>query len=568
MTKEIITPELEHPEKEFEEAADEEERVVDERFAREQEEISKAVLELAHEFEQLGVEQLTHDLAQELTTLARTPVSNSMEIITHPPPQGSRYDVLRTQLTAEAGTLKAPSLKRAKAELLTTLLGHDLTEGLTELEAKSSTNTLLTHLVYAAKGQPLPELAASPAAKAVIDVGAKLATMSDSTFWKLLANAHDGTVADPDELCDQLAIMGIAHELQPLKTQFTWWTGDAVALQVDELVAAATIDPDYVDLSKLYRRAGTLKFNNDQPIPRAITTELVRMAVADLITQGKWKPTAARTPNATTIGLLLALEPVSTDPKAVDRNAVRTSAKALIDNSKSFGKTLDIARQTQTRASRGHLSEAVDFLLTRLKHGASAMPGGTKAATTLDAFVQKSKLLPALEAWSATYRAGEVRSGKLKTLLDDVNQRAQALADRLNAAFPNPREGTPQAAAAAFIEAVQVPLAEVALEAAELLRTPPVYSSDPLSGPATTAEQNTVRASARRAALDAINGRAGGLPKFFNTTVPKELQSEPWATSLRNAATNWSTAETRDANQVVKAASAFVEHKRCWPRTN
>lgn len=565
MTDEIITTELEHPDEEFERSVDEDEKVLDEEFAREQEEISKTVLESAHELEQLSGEKLVCSLAGELTGMATTPATNPMEIIINTPAPGSRYEVLRAQLASEVKLGGAPSINRAKTELLTTLLGHDLTEGMAKPDARSSATTLLTHLVYAAKGQPLPELAISPAAQAVIDVGGKLSTMSDSAFWDLFATAHDGTVANADELLDQLAVMGIAHELQPLKTQFAWPTGDAAALQVDELVAAATIDPDYVDLSELYQRAGTLTLDG-QPIPRAVMTELVRIAVADLIVQSRWKPAEARTPDTKEISKLLGPEPVSTDPKAADRNDARNSAKAVLE--KARGSTKGelpelVARQSETRASRGYLREAVDYLLTRVEHATSAMPGGSSAAAKLDAAVQKSSLLPALEAWSAAYRSGESDPVKLKTLLDDVRLGAQALTDEVNTRFPNVSVSgtTPEANAVSFLEAVEIPLAEVALEAAELLRTPPSSSSDPLSGPATTVERNTVRSRARMAALRAINGE-GGLPKFVEATVPKALQSESWATTLRAAAKRWTKAETRDANQVVKAASDFVDALR------
>jgi hypothetical protein len=227
------------------------------------------------------------------------------------------------------------------------------------------------------------------------------------------------------------------------------------------------------------------------------------MAVADLIIQQRWKPAAARTPNGKTIKALLAFEPESTDPKAVNRNAVRKSATARLTDVNPKATSDLISRQTECRASRGHLSEAVDYLLTRTIHGTSAKPGGTKAATTLDAAVKSSKLLPALEAWSAAYRAGESDPGKLKTLLDDVNKKAEALKTTLEAAFGDniPEKESPEASAAAFMELVEIPLSEIALEAAELLRTPPQVSSDPLSGPAASAERSTVRAKARELPL-------------------------------------------------------------------
>lgn len=558
MTEEIITAETERPDEELNKSVDEDDAAADDTANAEREAISQAVLASAHEFEDLATVKLTGDLAGELTAVAAAPITNPLEIITNVPPPGSRYDLLRTQLAAEAKA--GASAGRAKQELLTTLLGNDLVDGMTPIEARNSATTVLTHLIYAARGEPLPSLPISPAAGAVIDVGGKLASMSDSTFWNMFADAHDGTVADPDELRAQLAIMGMAHELQPLTSAFTWPTGDAVTLQVDELIAAATIDPDYVDLNELYCRAGTLTLNG-VPIPRAVMTELVRMAVADLITTGRWEAVETRTPDAKAITDLLTPEP-STGDDADRRNIVRASARELL--TQVLGTTAVaaapdyVARQSETRASRGYLSEAIEFLKGRIKSTASAMPAGKKAAAQLEAAVQKSALLPALEAWSAAYRAGESDAVKLEPLLDGVMRASKALTLELDSRFPKlPAAGSAEGIVQSFKEVVRLPLAEVALEVADLLAVPPTQTSDPLAGPATTAEINTVRARARMAALRTVNGEGGPL-KFIDTTVPKALQGDSWCTTLRNAAKSWGIAETRDATQVAKAATDLV----------
>lgn len=66
---------------------------------------------------------------------------------------------------------------------------------------------------------------------------------------------------------------------------------------------------------------------------------------------------------------------------------------------------------------------------------------------------------------------------------------------------------------------------EVAFEAAELLRPGGKVSTDPLAGPATAANENTVRGDSRRAASRAINGEKG-LIKFIDAAVPSELRGD------------------------------------------
>jgi hypothetical protein len=560
----VITPEVEEPEEKLDEAVEEEDKEFNQEFSREQQEMSQAVQESAHELEQLSGARLTASLAAELTGLATMPHSNSMEIITHPAAPGSRLDVLSNQLGRE-GKVADLVVGRAKVDLLATLLGHNLTEGMNNLDAMESATTLLTHVIYAAKGQPLPDLTASPAKNAIIDIGDRIAKRSDKSFWNLFATAYDGTVADPDILKQQLAVMALTHELQPLKTDFTWPSGDSKALQVDELVAAARIDPDYIDLSRLYRRARTLNLNGT-PIPRAVMTELIRLAIADILTTGRWKPAQARTPDAATISQLLDLEPISPgspDQKVIDRNSARNSAKALLKKSEEAvrGKPSAEARAraTASRASRGHLPDLVNFLLTRTKTATAAIPGGAKAVSALDDAVQKSSLLPALELWSASYRKGEDDPVKLKILLDNVSESAQLLIDGINQAFPSlGAVGSPETNASAFIPRIKTSLREVALEAAELLRTPPSVSSDPLAGPARVAETSTVRVRTRMAAIDAINGK-GKLSEFIKDNLPKELKLDNWAQKLLKGATTWDTAETRDTKSLIDAASQFID---------
>lgn len=553
----IIGPELDETEENLDKQDDDQDQSLDDELLKEQQEVSARVLESAQDLENLASERLYASLGGELSAAAANPASNTLEVINKTPASDSRYSVLRRQVALESKTAPAPA---ARVDLLRTLLGHDLTEGMKAVDARNSATTLLTHLAYAAKGAPLPELAASPAAQAVIDVGGQLSAMSDGAFWKLFADAHSGTVADPRDLQRQLAVMGMVHEFQPLKSSFTWPTGDAVTLQVDELVAAAMQDGGYVDLSEMYARAGELTMNG-QPIPRAVMTELVRMAVADIINGNKWKAGSVRTPDMKTVEQLLGSEPADSQG-ATDRNSMRTSAKQLSERANGAVRTGDpTGRELATRASRGYLKESTEFLRSRLENGAIAMGRKGKAvADSLHQAVDASRVLDALDMWSESYRAGEADPVKLKLLLDNVNTCGKNLDAELTKRFPNVNiNGTdPAQNALSFGKAMLTVYGEVAFEAAELLRPGGEVSTDPLAGPKTAANENTVRGDNRRAASKAINGEKG-LLGFIDAAVPAELRADSWVGTLRKAASDLNLAESRDANQVAKAAGAFVD---------
>lgn len=557
MSDEVITPEVEEPDDLLENSEDDEDRQADDEFAKEQLEMSQAVQDSAHELEQLAAIQLTGSLGAELGAAAAVPASNPLEIITRPPAPGSRLEGLRTQLEIQA---KGGGGGPARARLLTAMLGGvDVTEGLDPIPARDAATALLTHLVYAAKGAPLPELAASPAAQTVIDMGGKLATMSDASFWRMFADAADRTIATPDALKTEIAMLGMAHEMQPLKTPFTWPTADAVTLQVDELVAAATIDPDYVDLDGLYRRAEKLSLNG-QPIPRAVTTELVRLALADLITRAKFQAAADRVPSSRDIADLLKSES-GTDAAAKARNIVRTLATKLmttVPGGAGVGGGAD-PRLIEVRASRGHLAECFSHALARVREVTAGMKGGAPSAAALDTAVAKSGLLPALQAWSEAYRNGETDPAKLNGLLRIVTDAGKALTNEFASRFPmqNLADKGPAGNAVTFQAFASFVLSEVALETAELLRTPPSNSSDPFAGPSKSVEHSTTLSRARTAATDAA--AKGRLSTFLDANLPKSLRGESWAAKLIGATTAWGTAETRDAAQVIKAASAFAD---------
>jgi hypothetical protein len=300
------------------------------------------------------------------------------------------------------------------------------------------------------------------------------------------------------------------------------------------------------------------------------------MALADLIAHGKWRPQQSHevkkdrqgnefTPTSDSVKSSLAPEPITRDPKAVDRNSARTAAQTLLtvfDGDNSATKTGASDNRVEIRASRGRLGEAVDFALQKSKDIMSLVTGGTKAADKLDVLVGNSGLVPALELWAAAYRVGETDPVKLKMLLDNVTASARKIAANVKPGANALQLPLLDQLAAQFWTALEVPLTEVAFEASELLRSPPSFTSEPLAGPALKAARDTRQSLLREAAV-ALESK-GGLPKVVDMVLTgqdalKGLRDKSWAKTLRTAAEEWALAQTRDPKQVVTQASGFLQ---------
>ena len=521
--------------------------------------LTEAVDDGASELEALAAHQLTDALTQRVSDAATKPVDNPLEVTRTETKAETRLGNLQGQVDRALNGLGASV---GAQDFLSILFGFD-TSTLPRSARTAGALTLLTHIVYAATGEPLMMTSNSNAADTVTDLTEKLNAMTDRAYWRTLSDFYSGTSTPTAELGKQLVFMGLTAELNPMTETFTWPTSDAKALAVDELLAAASKGKGSpVDLAGLYRRAATLTMNGTS-VPRAITAELVRMAIADLSLGNHPSVGRFETPNTDNIKTSLAAETPPSDPAeqkaAQDRNDARTSARALLPGSGAAKQVGGTAQQetlrTTMRASRGYLGDMLTYHADRIVDLVGRTPGGSKASGQLDTIVSISQLGDAVDAWSAAYRSSTTDPETLRGLLDTVASRAKLVDSALRTTFGSMTDPA-QNLAQSFSWVVGACTSEIAFEASELLGTDVKTTCDLTAAAVTYVEEATIRGRNRVAAQLARDSKVG-LGDYIHK-VGDGYETKGWYADLKNAGTAWSTADTRDLSSLGKATAAFA----------
>ncbi len=545
----------EDPELEFEES--EQEQGEDEAWTA----LAEAVSQGASELQDLASARLSAALVSRVSDAATTPAANPLEVIRNPVEPGCRLDVLQNHLDTALSTLKPADVSEASIDFLDSVFGLDLSN--VDFARRAGTaQTLLTHIVYSATGHPLLSTTSSDAAQTVADVTAKFNALTDAGYWGVLADAYDGETPATDELREHLVFMGLTAELKPMTTSFTWPTADAAAFQVDQLISAASRGEGLpVDMAAMYRRASELTMNG-KSIPRAVTAELVRMALAELSAGVHPSVGAFETPSPSDIRRGLVLEPTMSDPtesQAADqRNQVRQSAEQVLTSVRfdaprlgaSAGKA---ALRLITRAGRGYLGETMTYQATRIVHAGERIEGGGEAASDLRRLLTSSHITDALDAWSKAYRSGTTDPATLRPLLDDVASKARFLDTAIKNAFPSVSPG--QSMVSTLKGALLANVEEVAYEATELLKQGAKTMCSQVGAVATLVETYTIQTRNRSAAEMARDSKLG-LADYVTKTA-RGFEKTAWFADLKAAASAWSVADSRDLASLSNATAAF-----------
>ena len=199
----------------------------------------------------------------------------------------------------------------------------------------------------------------SGATAAITEISTKFKAMPDAAYWSALAAAYDGERCPTDELGKHLVFMGVTSEITaPPKDTFYWPHANAKSFKVDQLIAAASKgEGKPVDMGRMYRRAASLSLNG-QSIPRAVTAELIRMAVADLSFGIHPSTGAMETPSTEVIERALTPEQSDADTLSQKRNAVRDAALKLLPSDQS----VNVAKETERQRFRENIRGARGFL--------------------------------------------------------------------------------------------------------------------------------------------------------------------------------------------------------------
>ena len=386
--------------------------------------------------------------------------------------------------------------------------------------------------------------------------------MTDSAYWETLAAAYDGESTPPEELSEHLVFMGLTGELKPMTEGFRWHSADAVSFQVEQLIAAASPGEGHAaDMAAMYRRARHLS-TGGQPIPRAITAELVRMAVAELMAGTHPSEGAYGTPGRRQIERRLDPEPQMSDPDAnkaaQQRNEVRETAKRLLDVVQAkttqrvgAGSRAEASLPRIARVGRGFLDHIFGFQATRISNECRRFMDGGPTGANLDLLVTRSGILDALRAWSQAYGAATPDSARLKALLDNVRTSAGFVDAGLRSTFAM---GSHALGLASVLDAT---VAEVAYEATELIRNRARNNLTQLDAVATLVEETTIRTKERVAAQLARDN--AGLGRYVERTG-RRYSTMAWYGDLKSAADTWSTlGDSYDRHVLGKATAAFAQ---------
>ena len=554
-------PVEEDPYKDSDDELDDSSEEDDDESNPEAEALVAAVNDGASKLQELSATLLTDALTSRIDEASTTVEVNAQEVIGDGVPPGSRLELLQDRL-GRALQGKLP-LASAQCEFLETVFGFDFS-AVAPLKRNATAKTLLTHLAYGIDGDMLGVTQSSNAKDTVQNIASKFNSMSDKAYWKALASAYDGERCGTDDddgrsnLTKHLVFMGLSIEMSP-QAKYRWPHSNGVSFQVDQLIAAASRgEGEPVDMGVMYRRAAKLSADG-KPIPRAITAELVRMAIAEL--SFGVHPSMGATDIPTREVIERALTPelgqsdLAADALAQKRNQVRDAARKLLpdkgDASSTSATGGEMMLPRNIRAARGFLSDLIVYQTDRL----SATLSDPKKAATFKSLLETFEIAKVIDAWSKAYRAGTSDPDTLLPLLQDVASRANSFGSAIDINFST--ASTDDATACGAKQILQQVTREIAYEASELLRPNALTSCSQVGAAETFVESLTEQERARRRACICRDSNQG-LGDYVNTAA-RTYTKASWFVELKDAADAWTLADTRNLDNLSSATATFAD---------
>jgi hypothetical protein len=539
------------------------------------------VAELATDMEKLADVQLTDKLVQQVIEAGRTAAQNPLEALRDPTKTSQRLDNLDQRRDQALAKISETSVRDAHASFLDVMFGLDV-KGQDSEGRRKAADTLLTHLVYGVQGKPLPATMSSESSSSVQELARRFKGITELDYWMTLANAYDGDPVKLADLNEHMVFMGITGQMTPLDRPFVWADANAVAWQVDQLIAASGANPvrpagsatGSVDIAEIYRRAASLRYNG-KPVPRSVVAELVRLALGELITGVRPSPRTVLTPGREPV--LRALEPEAppsgADPKTTadiaSRNRTRAAATDLLKltardtagagqptgKATAAGTRSAEALRTMSRAGRNALGDLLRHQTNILSNAIRRSSGGSSIASTFEGLLKTADLATALDTWSSRYRSLNVDPAQLADTLADLKVRMKAVIDGLDV-FSDPLKNPGDASAQTIREILSAIALEVGFEANELLLGGVIDTGTRLGGAIAAVDGTGLQGRSRKAAALARDG-AGGLGEFV-TDYLKTYTKAPWGAELKAAADAWSAADQKDMASLAKQTPLFV----------
>jgi len=295
----------------------------------------------------------------------------------------------------------------------------------------------------------IPEVSVTQAADGILDrLRLSLAAGDDSglatvwrdteyRFWRSLAAATRTSPNLTASRVDHLAWMGLVCELSPLDADFGWERPRDQQQLVDRLIAAAG---EEYDIAAVYTQAADLLYN-DEPLPRAVTAELVQLALANLAEVNIDRATRlsvleVETPKPDTTGMS-CLDTAAARELWSAREKLRDNANTLHTEPPPGTSYQDVQRALRAEAYRFNLRELWTTALSRI--GAAIDRGDDAQArkATFDGLVGDASLPGLLEAWSASIAADPPDLVALSRTSNDLVAEIDRLQKAHAAAYPD-----------------------------------------------------------------------------------------------------------------------------------
>jgi len=524
--------------------------------------------------------QVTDALVRSVVADAKKGATNPFEAVSRNEP-APRLDALVARRDAILAGATDAEVGTAHAMFLEAVFGQDMS---TVNERGAASDRLLTEMIHRVRGEAMPPSGDPKADAYVENLVSVWTTTDDTTFWKSMATAWDGSPITAEDAKSHLLFLRAVGDLTPpnlASESFLWRTPSAKLAVIEKITAAGGAAPDPnanppggIDIAAMYRQAAS-STSLGKPVPRAVATELVRLALAEL-TGGvrRVAKVKVRSPReVVTRALAAETIPPKNDPKrdaTIDRNTVRGKALELLsttnrsmDKSAKTDTAIDLERalsqasvEENFREGRYDVGQVFDHLSDYLNLALNRRGGNTEAKR-IAKLVSGSGLSDSLAKWSALYRAGTSDLTALSLALRDINDGAKLVVAGLGT--PTDLDPVSQLSYALRI-AIDAAGTEVARQAAELVTASnggaKPEPGTPLGGACDAADTASSRGRARRAAVIARE-RPGGLGDFAAKML-KAYSDVSWAKAINSAATAWTTADGTDVATMLQSSTTLA----------
>ena len=207
------------------------------------------------------------------------------------------YDALARRAESVAAAATPDRLQQVREVFLATEFGYVASD-----RDGATADSMLMSLHRVLAGQPSG--LTGEAARTVEALAGAWAAADGPTLWERLAQTYSVSFASGPDLGDHMIRMSLVSELRKPDEREGWlWDSQEVPLELVEELIGGQLPGFPVDVSQIYRRAGSLTVDGT-PAPDAVKAELVRLALAALAGDPVGGATAPRNPTLDALAML------------------------------------------------------------------------------------------------------------------------------------------------------------------------------------------------------------------------------------------------------------------------